>query len=61
MGHAGAIISAFGDTAAEKAEVMRSAGLTVVPSAAELGSRVAAGLARTSQRPVGARGAAGRW
>ncbi len=29
MGHAGAIISAFGDTAAEKAEIMRSAGLTV--------------------------------
>ena len=28
MGHAGAIISAFGDTAAEKAEMMRSAGLT---------------------------------
>ncbi|MGH7526533.1 MAG: succinate--CoA ligase subunit alpha, partial [Gemmatimonadales bacterium] len=27
MGHAGAIISAFGDTAAEKAEIMRSAGL----------------------------------
>ena len=29
MGHAGAIISAFGDTAAEKAEIMRSLGLTV--------------------------------
>jgi len=26
MGHAGAIISAFGDTAAEKAEIMRSGG-----------------------------------
>src|SRR6267378_1490618 len=35
MGHAGAIISAFGDTAAEKAEIMRSAGLVVAPSPAE--------------------------
>src|SRR5438128_11773431 len=34
MGHAGAIISAFGDTAAEKAELMRSAGLVVAPSPA---------------------------
>ena len=46
MGHAGAIISAFGDTAAEKAEIMRSAGLTVAPSPAELGSTVAAALSR---------------
>jgi hypothetical protein len=34
---------------------MRSAGLTVVPSAAELGSTVASVLARKSQRPVAAR------
>jgi malate-CoA ligase subunit alpha len=52
MGHAGAIISAFGDTAAEKAEIMRSAGLTVVPSPAELGSTVARALAQESSRPV---------
>jgi malate-CoA ligase subunit alpha len=44
MGHAGAIISAFGDTAAEKAEMMRSAGLTVAPSAADLGATVKATL-----------------
>jgi malate-CoA ligase subunit alpha len=44
MGHAGAIISAQGDTAAEKAEIMRSFGLTVAPSAAELGSAVAQAL-----------------
>jgi len=50
MGHAGAIISAFGDTAAEKAEIMRSAGLTVAPSPAELGSTVAAALARKPSR-----------
>ena len=32
MGHAGAIISAVGDSAAEKSEIMRSYGLTVAPS-----------------------------
>lgn len=54
MGHAGAIISAFGDTAAEKAEIMRSAGLTVAPSPAELGSTVAAALTkRFSRKKVG--------
>ena len=52
MGHAGAIISAFGDTAAEKAEIMRSAGLTVAPSPAELGATVAQALARQPARPV---------
>jgi malate-CoA ligase subunit alpha len=50
MGHAGAIISAFGDTAAEKAEIMRTAGLTVAPSPAELGSTVAAALAKRPSR-----------
>jgi malate-CoA ligase subunit alpha len=50
MGHAGAIISAFGDTAAEKAEIMRSAGLTVAPSPAELGSTIAAALTKRSSR-----------
>ncbi len=47
MGHAGAIISAAGDTAAEKAEIMKSYGLTVAPSAGELGSTVAGVLSRT--------------
>jgi malate-CoA ligase subunit alpha len=45
MGHAGAIISAVGDTAAEKSEIMRSYGLHVAPSAAELGATVARALA----------------
>ena len=45
MGHAGAIISAFGDTAAEKAEIMRSLGLTVAKSPAHLGAAVAEALA----------------
>src|SRR5713101_5888612 len=52
MGHAGAIISAFGDTAAETAAIMRSAGLTVAPSPSELGATVAAALARAASRPV---------
>jgi len=46
MGHAGAIISAFGDTAAEKAEIMRSAGLIVAPSPSELGSTMREALRR---------------
>ncbi|WP_297475751.1 succinate--CoA ligase subunit alpha [Ferrovum sp.] len=45
MGHAGAIISAEGDTAGEKAEIMKSYGLFVAPSASELGSTVAQALA----------------
>lgn len=50
MGHAGAIISAFGDTAAEKAEVMRSAGLTVATSPAEIGATVASVLSGKPSR-----------
>ena len=52
MGHAGAIIRAFGDTAAEKAEIMRSAGLVVAPSPAELGATVAQALGKRSSPPV---------
>jgi malate-CoA ligase subunit alpha len=55
MGHAGAIISAFGDSAAEKAEIMRSAGLTVAPSPAELGKSIAEALTRRSKRVMVAR------
>jgi malate-CoA ligase subunit alpha len=50
MGHAGAIISAFGDTAAEKAEIMRSLGLAVAPSPAELGETVAKVLASKGRK-----------
>jgi malate-CoA ligase subunit alpha len=52
MGHAGAIISAFGDTAVEKAEIMRSAGLMVAPSPAELGTTMKEALARKRSRRV---------
>jgi malate-CoA ligase subunit alpha len=51
MGHAGAIISATGDSAGEKSEIMRSFGLAVAPSPAELGATVAQVLSsRGSQR-----------
>jgi malate-CoA ligase subunit alpha len=46
MGHAGAIISVSGDSAAEKTQIMKSFGLTVAPSACELGSTVAEVLRR---------------
>ncbi len=46
MGHAGAIISAAGDSAAEKTEIMKSYGLTVAPSPAEFGTTVASVLKR---------------
>jgi len=49
MGHAGAIISSKGDSAAEKAEIMRSFGLAVAPSPGELGSTMAQVLQRTKQ------------
>ncbi|MBI3899338.1 MAG: succinate--CoA ligase subunit alpha [Gammaproteobacteria bacterium] len=54
MGHAGAIISAAGDSAAEKSEIMRSFGLSVAPSASELGSTVGKALASKSDRKVSA-------
>jgi malate-CoA ligase subunit alpha len=41
MGHAGAIISAFGESAEEKVEILREAGVTVAPSPAELGATMA--------------------
>jgi malate-CoA ligase subunit alpha len=50
MGHAGAIIRAFGESAAEKVEIMRGAGITVVPSPADLGSTAARVLGGGSKR-----------
>ncbi|AWN47339.1 succinate--CoA ligase subunit alpha [Methylobacterium terrae] len=41
MGHAGAIISAAGDSAGEKAEIMRAHGLTVAPSPGAFGTTMA--------------------
>ena len=52
MGHAGAIISATGDSAAEKSEIMKNYGLIVAPSASELGSCVAEVLKKKPSRKV---------
>ncbi len=40
MGHAGAIISKAGDSAAEKSEIMKALGIKVAPSANDLGTAV---------------------
>ncbi len=41
MGHAGAIIQAFGESASEKVEILKEAGVTIAPSPAELGAIMA--------------------
>lgn len=41
MGHAGAIISAFGESAQEKAEILTNAGVTVATNPSDLGATVA--------------------
>jgi malate-CoA ligase subunit alpha len=50
MGHAGAIIRAFGESAAEKVEIMREAGITVAPSPAQLGATAATVLGSRTKR-----------
>jgi malate-CoA ligase subunit alpha len=52
MGHAGAIISAFGESAPEKVEILRTAGVTIAPTPAELGTTMAALLARLPERAL---------
>lgn len=44
MGHAGAIISAFGESAQEKVAILQDAGVTVAPNPAALGDTVASVL-----------------
>ena len=41
MGHAGAIISAFGESAQEKVEILSAAGITVAPNPSAMGETVA--------------------
>ena len=48
MGHAGAIISAFGESADEKVEILQEAGVRVAPNPSELGTTVAELLARAA-------------
>ncbi|MEM6971219.1 MAG: succinate--CoA ligase subunit alpha [Pseudomonadota bacterium] len=44
MGHAGAIVSAFGESAQEKVEILRDAGVAVAPNPSSMGATVAAVL-----------------
>jgi malate-CoA ligase subunit alpha len=46
MGHAGAIISAFGESAQEKVEILTEAGITVAPNPSAMGQTMAGVLAR---------------
>lgn len=48
MGHAGAIISAFGESASEKVEILREVGVTISPTPAEIGSTVQAVLRKAA-------------
>ncbi|WP_282605339.1 succinate--CoA ligase subunit alpha [Pelagibius sp. Alg239-R121] len=41
MGHAGAIISAFGESASEKVEILRDVGVTIAPDPSQIGSTIA--------------------
>ena len=46
MGHAGAIISAFGESAQEKVEILSAAGITVAPNPSSMGETMAMVLAQ---------------
>jgi malate-CoA ligase subunit alpha len=41
MGHAGAIVSAFGESAAEKVDILKGCGVTMAPTPSEMGSTIA--------------------
>ena len=45
MGHAGAIVSSSGETAAEKVEILKECGVVIAPNPSELGSTMAKVLA----------------
>jgi len=48
LGHAGAIIQAFGESASEKVEILREVGATVTASPSEIGETVAAVLKKAA-------------
>ena len=48
MGHAGAIVSSSGESAAEKVEILRDCGVSVIVRASEFGSGVSEVLAKAS-------------
>jgi malate-CoA ligase subunit alpha len=41
MGHAGAIVSSFGESAAEKVEILKAAGVAIAPNPSDMGSTLA--------------------
>ncbi len=49
MGHAGAIISAFGESADEKVRILEDAGVAIAPSPSEMGATVARVLGQTAR------------
>lgn len=48
MGHAGAIISAFGESASEKVEILRDVGVTIAPNPSQIGSTMAEVIAKAA-------------
>jgi malate-CoA ligase subunit alpha len=48
MGHAGAIVSAFGESAPEKVEILKEAGVVIAPTPAAMGDTVAALLRKAA-------------
>jgi malate-CoA ligase subunit alpha len=46
MGHAGAIVSAFGEAAAEKVDILASCGVHIAPTPSEMGSTIQKVLAK---------------
>jgi len=50
MGHAGAIISAFGETAVEKVEILKNAGVVIAERPSDLGAAVASVLNDAERR-----------
>jgi malate-CoA ligase subunit alpha len=45
MGHAGAIVSAFGESAAEKVDILKGCGVIIAPTPSEMGSTIQKALA----------------
>ena len=52
MGHAGAIVSAVGESAEEKAEILTAAGVTMAPNPSAMGDTVARVLAERGLTPA---------
>ncbi len=49
MGHAGAIVSAFGESAAEKVDILKGCGVVIAPTPSEMGAMVASVLGKAKK------------